>query len=213
VDAFGGDPFAAAEAFVAAGARWLHVVDLDLAFRGEPTNAPLLGRLAGMGARVQASGGVADLRTAQALLEAGAERVVLGSGGLADPRVVEEAVVRLGPRLVLGLEVEGSRVRPRGRASGAGWPLRSALDQLAVAAVPRFLVTAVARVGGLEGPDVDALRTVARAVGGPVLAAGGIASLRHLSAVASVQGVEGAVVGRAALEGRIDLREAIGAFG
>ncbi|HXF72590.1 MAG TPA: HisA/HisF-related TIM barrel protein [Actinomycetota bacterium] len=212
-EAFGGDPLAAAEAFVAAGARWLHVVDLDLASRGEPANAGLLGELAGLGARVQASGGVTDLRTAEALLEAGAERVVLGSGALADPRAVERAVLGLGDRIVLGLEVEGDQVRPRGRASGVGLPLRAALDRLRAAEVPRVLVTAVARVGGLEGPELDVLRTVAAAVGRPVLAAGGIASLRDLRAVAAVRGVEGAVVGRAALEGRIDLREAIGAFG
>jgi len=193
VEAFGGDPVAAVRSFIEAGAGWVHVVDVDLALTGEARNLAVLERIAGLDVCVQASGGIATSPLATAALEAGAARVVLGSAALADRGSATRLIEQMGERLVVGLEVQGDRIRPRG-----------AVDIELPLAEP---VTAVTRVGGLGGPDLAAIRTVC-ALGRPVLAAGGIASIGDLRAVAET-GATGAVVGRAALEGALDLVAAL----
>jgi phosphoribosyl isomerase A len=201
VEAFGGDPVAAAEAFVAAGARWLHVVDLDLAFSGRAGNLDLLGRLTALGVRVQASGGIVRRADAETALDAGADRVVLGSGALREEWLPAALSGPLADLLVVGLEVEGDVVRPRGASTGE-WPLEEILGTLAGGPVGRVLVTAVRRVGGLAGPDLEVVRAVAAGLGRPVLAAGGVAAPEHVRALAAIgPPVEGAVVGRALYEG------------
>jgi phosphoribosylformimino-5-aminoimidazole carboxamide ribotide isomerase len=198
IDAFGGDPVAAGREFVAVGARWLHVVDLDLAMTGEAANLGVVEQLASAGARVQASGGIARLEVVDAALEAGAERVVLGSGVFAAGWLPAALTGPLADRLVLGLEVEGA-VGGRG-GSAAVWPLDEILGRLAGAPPRRALVTAVAHVGGMAGPDLDSIAAVAGSLAAPVLAAGGIATAEHVRAVAAL-GVEGAIVGRALYQG------------
>jgi phosphoribosylformimino-5-aminoimidazole carboxamide ribotide isomerase len=199
IDAFGGDPVRAGEEFLAAGAARLHVVDLDLALAGAQANLTVVEALAGLGARVQASGGIARLDAVDAALDAGAERVVLGSGVLAAGWLPAALTGPLADRLVLGLEVEGSAVRPRGAATGE-WPLDEILGRLAGAPPRRVLITAVAKVGGMAGPDLATIEAVARSLEAPVLAAGGIATPAHVRAVAALP-VEGAIVGRALYEG------------
>src|SRR6266540_1085241 len=171
VEVFGGDPMAAGEAFVAVGAGWLHVVDLDLAFTGRPANLDLLGRLASLGVRVQASGGIVRRTDAEAALAAGADRVVLGSGALGEAWLPAALSGPLAEMLVMGLEVEGEVVRPRGAAEGE-WPLDEALGRLA---------------GGLLRPVL---------VAGGVATPGHV---RALAAIGPF--VEGAIVGRALYEG------------
>ncbi|HEY7280814.1 MAG TPA: HisA/HisF-related TIM barrel protein [Actinomycetota bacterium] len=199
IDAFGGDPVAAAEEFVSDGATWLHVVDLELAMTGEARNLHLVRPLARLGARVQVSGGIARPDVVDAALEAGADRVVLGSGVFAEGWLPAALTGPLADRLVLGLEVEGEAVRPRGRTARE-WPLDEILGRLAGAPPRRAIVTAVAHVGGMAGPDLDVIGEVARSLSAPVLAAGGIATSEHVRAVAALP-VEGAIVGRALYEG------------
>ena len=203
VEAFGGEPLAAAEAYAAAGARWLHVVDVDLAFEGVPRALDVVRGCARLGVGVQASGGVRDDGEAGWLLDAGAERVVLGSASLADPDRLAASLARLGERAVLGIESEGDRIRPRGRDAALDLDLAATIDAIAGLRPPRCLHTSVPRVGQRRGPDLEGLRAVLGA-GVPVLAAGGIRSAADLEAVRGA-GAEGAVVGRAALEREIDL--------
>jgi len=205
--AFGGDPLVAARAYVAAGARRLHVVDLDLAFVAEARNLETVRAIAALGVRVQGSGGVSTVEDARAVLDAGADRVVLGSGALADGAVASQMITELADRALVGIEVEGDRIRSRGRAH-VDLPLVHTLGWLVAAGARTFLVTAVARVGSLEGPDVDTLRKVVRA-GRPVIAAGGIATADDLRAVRRA-GATGAVVGRAFLDGGLPLNELFG---
>jgi phosphoribosylformimino-5-aminoimidazole carboxamide ribonucleotide (ProFAR) isomerase len=177
------------------------MVDLDLAFAGRAGTLDLLGRLAALGARVQASGGIVRREDAEAALAAGAARVVLGSGALGEQWLPAALSSSFSDRLVVGLEVEGDVVRPRGSAVGP-WPLDETLGRLAGGPVRRVLVTAVTRIGGLAGPDVATVRAVAEALGRPVLAAGGVATPEHVRALASLgPPIEGAVVGRALYEG------------
>ena len=206
VEAFGGDPALAARACLAAGATWVHVVDMDLAFTGVARNLGVVTAVAELGLRVQAAGGVMSAMDIDLALSAGAERVVLGSGALLDLEEAASLIDSVGDRLVAGIEVEGDRIRARGRRA-TDLPLGATLGELTTAGAARFLVTSVSRVGSLGGPHVDVVRQVV-GTGRPVLAAGGIASVEHLVELRRL-GAEGAVVGRAALEGELDLASAI----
>jgi phosphoribosylformimino-5-aminoimidazole carboxamide ribotide isomerase len=206
IDAFGGDPVAAAAAMVEAGATWLHVVDMDLAFEGEPRNVDVVSAIASLPVRVQVGGGVRTPGEVDSLLSAGAARVVLGSAALADESRTRALLETDAPRLIVGIEVSGGgKIRSRGR-DPVDLPLVETLGWLVAADAPAFLVTAVARVGSSIGPDVGAVRRVGRA-GRPVLAAGGVRSIGDLRDLRAA-GASGAVAGRAVLEGTLDLAEA-----
>ena len=210
VNAFGGDPVAAARSFVEAGATWIHVVDMDLALAGEFRNLDVVRAIAGVGARVQASGGVRSEAEIDAAMSAGASRVVLGSAALVDRGGTAELVARHGEALAMGLEADGATIRPRGMV-GVELPLWETLEWLAGLPVARYVHTNVGRAGGLEGPDLDGAWALATSTGRPVIAAGGIRGVEDLRALAALgEGVEGAVVGRALYEG-LDLRVALSA--
>ncbi|HEX5627246.1 MAG TPA: HisA/HisF-related TIM barrel protein [Actinomycetota bacterium] len=207
--AFGGDPMAAAEAFVGAGAARLHVVDVDLARSGEAGNANVLAAVCGLGVPVQASGGVRTGEQVDALLARGADRVVLGSAALHDRGGAEGLVGRFDDRLVVGIEADGDTVRARG--TDLELPLRDLLVWLAGLEVRRYLFTAVRRAGGLQGPDLDAIGAFAERSPVPVVVAGGIRGVEDLRAIAALDGrIEGAVIGRALYDG-LDLRAVMAA--
>jgi phosphoribosylformimino-5-aminoimidazole carboxamide ribonucleotide (ProFAR) isomerase len=205
--AFDGDPVGAAQAAHAAGASVVHLVDMDHAFDRVPLRTDLIAEVAAAGPAVQVSGGIADAATVASALAAGARRVVLGSAALADDAVVVAAVASAPPgALLVGLECRDGAIVARGR-DDVELELVSTLGWLTAAGAPGFLVTAVGRVGSLGGPDLPTIRRVARA-GKPVVAAGGIASLDDLRAVRDA-GAVGAVVGRAWLDGGLDLAGAV----
>ena len=191
--------------FAAAGARLIHVVDLDGARRGL-IRADVIGRLAEAAgsAKLQASGGIRSPADAERLLAAGAARVVVGTAALAEPGALDEFAAELGDRLVVAIDVRGGRVSVRGWLEDTGLAPAEVAARCAAAGVPRILCTAIERDGMLGGPDLDLLREVRDASSLPVLAAGGISSEADLAAVA-VTGCEGAVVGRALLDGSLPL--------
>ena len=208
VGAFEGEPIDAARSYLASGARWLHVVDMDRAFDAGATNTEVVRAIASLpGARVQASGGVRTWADVRALLAVGASRVVVSSGALADEDVVAEIVsgARAG-EVLFGIEVSQGRIVSRG-SDTVDLDLMATLGWLHTAGASGFVVTAVGRVGRATGPDVDLVRRVARS-GLPTIGAGGIRSLADLEAVRGT-GAIGAIVGRAALEGSLDLAHAI----
>jgi len=199
-----GDPAALVRRFASAGAALVHVVDLDGARCGR-LRAGLVGELvaAARPAAVQASGGVRGVGDAQALVAAGAKRVVVGTAAFAAEDALGAFAAALGERLVVALDVRDGDVRAAGWTASSGLTVDDALGRCAGVGVARVLCTAISRDGTLAGPDVELL---ARVVGrGPaVLAAGGISSEADLEAVERA-GCEAAVVGRALLEGRIPL--------
>jgi phosphoribosylformimino-5-aminoimidazole carboxamide ribotide isomerase len=200
-----GAPTEVAARFAAEGARWLHVVDLDGARAGRVRPDVVRGIVsAGAPTAVQSSGGVRSVADALALLEAGASRVVVGTaafGGLLLPDFVEA----LGERLVVALDVRDGVVRTTGWTESTGLEVDDAVDLCVAAGVQRLLCTAIDRDGTLGGPDVKLVARIVERSGLPVLAAGGIRDEADLDALNSA-GAEGAIVGRALLEGRISLR-------
>jgi phosphoribosylformimino-5-aminoimidazole carboxamide ribotide isomerase len=191
--------------FVAAGARLIHVVDLDGARRGR-IRTDVIARLveAAGPAKVQASGGIRSPVDAERLLATGAARVVVGTAALAEPGALEEFVTHFGDRLVVAIDVRGLRVAVRGWLEDTGLDAAELARRCGAAGVSRILCTAIERDGMLGGPDLDLLRQVREASSLPVLAAGGIRSKADLAAVAAI-GCEGAVVGRALLDGLLPL--------
>ena len=191
--------------FAAAGARLIHVVDLDGARRGL-IRTDVIGRLveAASPAKLQASGGIRFPADAEQLLAGGAARVVIGTAALAEPEVLEQFAAEFGERLVVAIDVRGRRVAAHGWFEDTGLHAAEVARRCAAAGVSRILCTAIERDGMLGGPDLDLLREVREASGLPVLAAGGIRSEADLAAVAAT-GCEGAVVGRALLAGSLPL--------
>ena len=198
-----GGPVERVREFAAAGARLLHVVDLDGARTGT-IRPELVERLveAAAPARLQVSGGIRSPRDAESLLGAGAERVVVGTAAFAAPDAPSEYAQAFGERLVVAVDVRGGSVAVEGWLRETGLTAEEAAARCAEAGVARLLCTSVERDGTLTGPDVALLRSVVAASGLPVLAAGGIASKDDLRAVAEA-GCEGAIVGRALLDGRL----------
>lgn len=199
------DPVALARELARDGAELIHLVDLDGARSGR-VRPDLVASVAAAAApaAVQASGGIRSTRDAETLLAAGAARVVVGTAAFAEPSALRLFVDAVGGRLVVALDVRGDRIAVSGWTRTAALSVEEALDRCAEAGVPRVLCTAIERDGTLGGPDLELLRRVQARSGLPVLAAGGIRSPSDLEAVAEL-GCEGAIVGRALLEGTISL--------
>lgn len=211
------DPVAMAEDWVAAGAPRLHVVDLDRSIRGDEAQAPVLRRLLrAVDVPVQVGGGIRDVPTAAAWLDAGADRVVVGAHAvLADRGFLDEAVSSWGERMVVALDAKGREIRTGGWLGGSGVDLLDAARGLAEAGVGRFLCTDIARDGMLTGPNLELLANVAETAGVPVLASGGVAAADDVRALVALapRGVEGVIVGRALYEGSLSLEDAMGVVG
>lgn len=184
-----GDPTALANRWVRAGARRLHVVDLDGARNGG-IRPGLVAEIASLGVPVQASGGIRSLEDARALLAAGADRVIVGTAAWPDP----ERWFELGDALVLAVDVRDGIVRTAGWTRSTTLTLAEALRRAGGA---RILLTAIERDGTLAGPDVG-LVAQAAATGSPILAAGGVRSPADVQELAEA-GAEAAIVGRALL--------------
>lgn len=206
------DPVDAALRFAAAGTRWLHVVDLDAAFTGEPRNRHLIERIvAATGCLVQASGGVRTIDDVRAALDFGAARVVVGTMALTDPDFVPSALDVAGDRLAVGLDARGGTLRARGWTEDAG-DLFEVLARLDALGVARFIFTDIETDGMLSGPNLTMLTRVADATSAAVTASGGVASVADLVTLAALHDrVDGAIVGRALYSGDVDLVAALSA--
>jgi phosphoribosylformimino-5-aminoimidazole carboxamide ribotide isomerase len=199
------DPAALVRRFADAGAELVHVVDLDGA-RSGVMRPELIGTLvdAARPAVVQASGGIRSVADAQTLLAAGAARVIVGTAAFAEEDALARFAQALGDALVVAIDCRDGRIAVRGWGESAGLGVDEAVDRCAAAGVVRLHCTAIDRDGTLGGPDLELLRRVVERSELRVVAAGGVSSEADLEAVAAV-GCEGAVVGRALLEGRIPL--------
>jgi phosphoribosylformimino-5-aminoimidazole carboxamide ribotide isomerase len=204
VTVYDADPVGRARLWIGQGAALVHVVDLDGARTGRPDRG-LWTSMAAAGIRFQVGGGVRSSELADAALDAGADRVVLGTAAVWDPDVLG-AIGRI-ERVVAAVDVRD------GKATGAGWmdegrDLAEVLDDLAAAGVPRLLVTGIGRDGTMEGPEMELLQAVVADTRFRIVASGGVGTLDDLRRVADA-GCEGVIVGRALYESRFTLREAL----
>lgn len=201
-------PEALAARFVAAGAEWLHVVDLDGARAGGWRNLNLIARIAAaLPVAVQAGGGARDAEQIEAALARGIKRVIVGTAAVERPELAAAWCATYGDRLAISLDARDNRLMVRGWTSGSDVEMVMLAGRLAAAGAACFVYTDVRRDGTLEGVEPGDWRSLLP-LGVPVLVAGGIATYRDLERLRDA-GAAGAIVGRALLEGRLDLRRAI----
>ncbi len=208
-----GDPLAAALAWQAAGAEWIHLVDLDAAF-GRGSNAALLASVVRqLDVAVELSGGIRDAKSLTAALATGCARVNVGTAAMENPDWVRAAIAEHGDKIAVGLDVRGSRLAARGWTQDGG-DLDETLARLEADGCARYVVTDVTKDGTLAGPNLDLLRAVCARTARPVVASGGVSSLDDLHAIAALvpDGVEGAIIGKALYAGAFTLEDALKAM-
>jgi len=206
------DPAAQARAFVQAGFAWLHVVDLDGAFAGKPANAEAVRGIlaAAPGTRVQLGGGIRTMAVAEAWLAAGVTRIILGSAALKDPAFAREACRAFPGRVALGIDARDGMVATEGWAETSDVTATELAMRFAESGAAAVIYTDIARDGMLGGVNVAATAALARAVPLPVIASGGVAGVEDLTALQGAKaGIEGAIIGRALYDGRIEPRAAL----
>ena len=204
------DPVAAARRFAEEGAEWLHVVDLDAAFTGEPRNRHLVADIVeATGVPVQASGGVRTIEDLDAAIGFGASRVVIGTMALEQPEFVRQALDAHGDKVAIGLDADGTTLKARGWVTEGG-DLFEALAMFTEMGVARFVFTDIGRDGMLTGPNVERLVEVAEATTARVTASGGVSSLEDLKVLSTAhERVDAAIVGKALYADRFTLAEAL----
>ncbi len=209
------DPVDAATRWAGEGAEFLHVVDLDGAKAGEPQNLEAVRRIAAaVECPIQVGGGLRDARSVDAILEAGAKRVVIGTAALRDPEFLDAVVAAHGERVVVSVDTRGGKVSLSGWTETSDLEAPAAVSQLTERGVQRFLCTAIEVDGTMEGPAIDQLNEIAAATSGQVIASGGVGTLEHLQLLAkeAAPNIEGAIVGRALYERQFTVAEGVAAL-
>ena len=206
-----GDPVEAAQAWISAGAEWIHLVDLDAAF-GRGDNRDVIRRVvdSASSVKIELSGGIRDDASLEAALEAGATRVNLGTAALENPEWTSSVIAKFGDAIAVGLDVRGTTLAARGwtREGGDLWEVLARLEDDGCA---RYVVTDVTKDGTLKGPNLDLLKQVMQRTNKPVVASGGISSLQDITDLYSLVslGLEGAILGKSLYAGRFTLEEAL----
>jgi phosphoribosylformimino-5-aminoimidazole carboxamide ribotide isomerase len=204
------DPVETALRWQEAGARLLHVIDLDGAFEGKPRNLAVVAEIVrALSIPVQMGGGMRSLDGLRAVLEVGVQRVILGTVAVEKPSLVRQAVELFGERIVVGIDAQDGQVAVRGWVEGTQLDAVELAKQVRDDGVMEVIFTDIARDGTLLGPNLESLARMAAVPGLSVIAAGGVASLNDLLAIKTIEGVKGAIVGKALYSGHIDLSEAI----
>ena len=221
---YGDDPLGQARTFVDAGAEWLHIVDLDAARTGEAHNLSHIRDIASaVAAKVQAGGGVRDIAKAQALFDAGVDRVVVGTAAMEDPAFVRHLAVEYPGRVAVGLDARHRHgatpdedtweVAVHGWSEKSGRYLVETAKKFEDHGVAALVVTEIGRDGTMAGPDLEGLRRVLGVTSLDVIASGGVGELEHLTSLAALdQGgrqLAGVIVGRALYEKHFGLADAL----
>lgn len=204
------EPLEAARKWVEEGARQLHVVDLDGALEGRPVNLDQLEKIAALGVPVQYGGGLRSLVSVREALAAGASRVVLGTAAYSDVEFLESVLETWGVRVVVAVDVRGGHVSVSGWTKATQTLPADVVDRLQRRGVNQFVYTNVDRDGMLEGPDLDEVAAMSRAIRGRFLYSGGIGSLDDLRALKELRlvNIAGVISGKALYEGRFTVADA-----
>jgi phosphoribosylformimino-5-aminoimidazole carboxamide ribotide isomerase len=209
---FSDDPVAMAERWVQAGARRLHLVDLNGAFAGQPVNAQVIRRIAQTfpDLPIQVGGGIRDQQTVEAYLDAGVRFVIIGTKAVQEPGFINDLCAEYPGHIIVGLDAKDGRVAVN------GWSKLSKHDVIDLAriferyGVEAIVYTDISRDGMMQGVNVEATVRLAQAISIPVIASGGVSTLDDVRALCAVEkeGIMGAIIGRALYDGAIDLVEA-----
>jgi phosphoribosylformimino-5-aminoimidazole carboxamide ribotide isomerase len=204
------DPVEAARSWLDAGARYLHVVDLDGARSGAPKSLEHLRRIVSeTGIPVQYGGGLRTVENVRDALRAGAERAVIGTAAFKDIDFLDDIVAQFGPRIMIAVDVKDGMIATEGWTQTTTLPVVDAIQRLTSRGVRSFIYTDVSRDGKLTGPDLDGVRTVAEAVRGRFIYSGGIAKLEDLRALAELRQVNlsGVIAGKSLYEKKFTVAE------
>ena len=211
---FNDDPAAQARAFADAGCAWLHLVDLNGAFAGQPVNgAAVEAILAATELPAQLGGGIRDMATIEVWLGKGLARVILGTVAVENPALVREAARAFPGQVAVGIDARDGRVATKGWAEETDVMVTDLARSFEDAGVAAIIYTDINRDGAMQGPNIAATEALARAVTIPVIASGGVSSLSDLIALRDTGVIAGAISGRALYDGAIDLRRALAALG
>ena len=211
---FNEDPAAQAMEFAAAGCEWLHLVDLNGAFAGEPVNAaPVEEILKRTKVPAQLGGGIRDMATIERWLSKGLARVILGTVAVENPALVREAARAFPGQVAVGIDARKGMVATKGWAEETNVTATDLAKSFEDAGVAAIIYTDINRDGAMQGPNIEGTAALARAVSIPVIASGGVSSLADLIALRDCgASLNGAISGRALYDGAIDLAEALAAL-
>ena len=211
---FNDDPAAQARTFVEAGCQWLHLVDLNGAFAGQPVNAaPVEAILAACDVPAQLGGGIRDMATIERWLSKGLARVILGTVAVENPALVREAARSFPDQVAVGIDARAGKVATKGWAEHTDVDAVDLARSFEDAGVAAVIYTDINRDGAMKGPNVEATAALAQAVSIPVIASGGVSALADLIALRDTGVIAGAISGRALYDGALDLQEAMAALG
>jgi phosphoribosylformimino-5-aminoimidazole carboxamide ribotide isomerase len=204
------DPLEAARRWIGAGARALHLVDLDGARDGAPVNLEHMRRIAAeVDVPLQVGGGLRTIEDVRAAIAAGAARVILGTAAYRDIDLLDAAVAELGNRLIVSIDARGGHLALSGWTEQTEIPIAEVIERLGARGVRRFVYSSIERDGTLEGPDLEGAKQVAEMVRGTFIYSGGVSAIEHLRALAELRQVNltGVIVGTALYEERFTLAE------
>ncbi|MDH2327483.1 1-(5-phosphoribosyl)-5-[(5-phosphoribosylamino)methylideneamino]imidazole-4-carboxamide isomerase [Cereibacter sp. SYSU M97828] len=210
---FGDDPAAQAAKFVDAGCEWVHLVDLNGAFAGQPVNGDAVEAILGrVNVPCQLGGGIRDMATIARWIEKGLARVILGTVAVENPALVREAALNFPGKIAVGIDARKGRVATKGWAEETDVMVTDLARSFEDAGVAAIIYTDIDRDGAMGGPNIEATEALARAVSIPVIASGGVSSMADLIALRDTGVIAGAISGRALYDGAIDLAEALRAL-
>ncbi len=210
VTVYSRDPVATAKKWESAGAKILHVVDLDGAFTGHQKNIDIVLKIRKCVKMViEVGGGIRDIETVEQLVKAGIERVILGTSAVEDSAFVVEACNKFPGKILVGIDAKDSKVAVRGWEEVSTVGAKELARRVESAGVAGIIYTDISRDGMLTGPNVAAQQEMVKSVTVPVIASGGIATLDDVRNLLQIKGLWGAITGKAIYSGSLDLKEAI----
>ncbi len=208
---YSADPVTVARRWESLGAKLIHVVDLDGAVHGRAVNFDIIKEIvSGIDVPVQVGGGIRDVGTAERYLSLkGVKRIIIGTAACREDGILDELTRRYPGRVAVGIDAKSGLVAVKGWVEVTDIPAKELALRLAKRGVACIIYTDISRDGMLAGPNVEAVRELKEAVGIPVIASGGVSSLKDIESLLSIGGLEGVIIGKALYTGDIDLRAAV----